>query len=154
MCCLHSDIAVLSLLVLSLSYQEVRITYYSNHRVLLVINISTAWKSLFYIFIILLLYCLKKLQNKQMNTVITVYVALHKNFVHWECTCRARQHLTLPWNRTCLSCLTIIACSFTSQRFVVTIRIPQRRVLIELGFSRPCDKAFRICLCLVWSGCA
>ena len=67
MCCVHSDIAVLSLLFPSLSYQGVK--------------------------------------NYKMDTVITVYVDLHKNFVQLECTttlhiavktehvCRTRQFL-------------------------------------------------------------
>ena len=31
---------------------------------------------------------------------------------------------------------------FTSQRFAVGIHIPLRRVVLEVGFSRPCGKAF------------
>ena len=31
----------------------------------------------------------------------------------------------------------------TSPRFAVGIHIPQRRVVLEVGFSRPCGKAFR-----------
>ena len=99
MCYLHSDTAVLSLLFPSLSYQGVRIVYHSNHRVLLVINISTTWKS-FYIFIITTSWLFKKSYGiEQIDPMITVYVDLRENFVWWQCTCHARQHFTLPWKQ-------------------------------------------------------
>ena len=79
-----------------------------------------------------------------MDTVITVYGRLAREFcpmrVHMSCTttlhvavkiehaCRARHHYM----------------HFTSPRFAVGIRIPQRRVVLEVGFSRPCGKAFNL----------
>ena len=41
-----------------------------------------------------------------------------------EHACRARHHYM----------------QFTSPRFAVGIHIPQRRVVLEVGFSRPCGK--------------
>ena len=43
-------------------------------------------------------------------------------------------------NRTCLSRTTITAD--TSLCFAVGIRIPQHRVVLEVGFSRLCGQAF------------
>ena len=124
MCCLHSDIAVLSLLFTSLSYQGASIVYYYNQPQSLIINISTTeleiismistkvvvlcfYNSTLY-FIIINPWLFKK--NYEMDTVITMYVDLRENFVQWECTCRARQHFTLPWKQNMH--FTALCCRF------------------------------------------
>ena len=56
-------------------------------------------------------------------------------------TSRCHEH------RTGSPCTTITAD--TSLCFVVGIRIPQRRVVLEVGFSRPCGQAFNIYLYLL-----
>ena len=56
-----------------------------------------------------------------MSCTTTLHVA-----VKTEHACRARHHYM----------------HFTSPRFAVGIHIPQRRVVLEVGFSRPCGMAF------------
>ena len=78
-----------------------------------------------------------------MDTVITVYVDLHENFVQGECTCDARQRFTLPLKQSMFFVLDNYYMHFTSQRFAVGIRIPQRCVVLKVDF-----------LSTVWQGIA
>ena len=48
--------------------------------------------------------------------------------VKTEHVCRARHHYV----------------HFTTPRFAVSIRIPQRRVALEVGFSRPCVQVLTV----------
>ena len=129
MCCLHSDIAVLSLLFPSLSYHGVRIVYYSNQPQSLVINISTTWTSLFYIFLILLynyssLIIKRKLRNGYSDNSAR---RLAREFcpmrVHMSCT--TTLHVAVKTEHVCRSRHHYM--HFTSQRFAVGIHIPRRR---------------------------
>ena len=138
MCRLHSDIAVLSLLFPSFSYQGVRIAYYSNqpqsffsYKYIIDLKVIVLY---FYNstlqFIITTPWLFKKCY--EMDTVITVYVGLRENFVQWECTCHARQRFTLPWKQNMFFVHDNHYTRFTLPRFAVGIRIPI--------FWQPCVK--------------
>ena len=83
-----------------------------------------------------------------MDTVITGVRRLAREFrpmrVHMSCT--TTLHVAVKTEHVCRSRHHYM--HFTSQRFAVGIHIPRRRVVLEVGFSRPCGKAFSLLDCL------